>query len=270
MKLPHRRALSAPGSPASRAPTLTQTEAEAVAAQHDLDKQEWQAEMGRQQAAHDKAMGQVRFWGLAPNCCRIRCNAAIIYKPWQPFPLSLLPCLYVTCLHTSYPASPGACRAGGHPGGAAPGAAGHPGARLCHRHAAALRDCAGRPRGWVVPATKQACLATVREPGALHASQHGLCPSHDEKCSQQLSQSYTWPFLAGALNAALAGAAADVALLFQRWDEKNALEDANSALVQVRAAALFNLLCFLRRRTKQPFKWTWHQLRCSNQRAGPM
>ena len=39
---------------------------------------------------------------------------------------------------------------------------------------------------------------------------------------------------AGALTDALAGAAADVALLFQRWDEKNALEDANSALVQVR------------------------------------
>ena len=39
---------------------------------------------------------------------------------------------------------------------------------------------------------------------------------------------------AGALNAALAGAAADVALLFTRWDEKNGLEDANAALVQVR------------------------------------
>ncbi len=38
----------------------------------------------------------------------------------------------------------------------------------------------------------------------------------------------------GSLNDALARAAADVALLFQRWDEKNALEDANSALVQVR------------------------------------
>lgn len=38
---------------------------------------------------------------------------------------------------------------------------------------------------------------------------------------------------AGALNEALAGALADVALLFQRWEEKNALEDANAALVQV-------------------------------------
>lgn len=38
---------------------------------------------------------------------------------------------------------------------------------------------------------------------------------------------------AGALNEALLGAVADVALLFQRWDEKNALEDANAALVQV-------------------------------------
>ena len=31
-----------------------------MAAQHELDKQEWQAEMGRQQEAHDKAMGEVR------------------------------------------------------------------------------------------------------------------------------------------------------------------------------------------------------------------
>lgn len=38
---------------------------------------------------------------------------------------------------------------------------------------------------------------------------------------------------AGTLNEALADAVADVALLFQRWDEKNALEDANAALVQV-------------------------------------
>lgn len=39
---------------------MLQTEAEAVAAQHELDKQEWQAEMGRQQEAHDKAMGEVQ------------------------------------------------------------------------------------------------------------------------------------------------------------------------------------------------------------------
>lgn len=45
------------------------------------------------------------------------------------------------------------------------------------------------------------------------------------------------------LNEALAGAAADVALLFQRWDEKNALEDANGALVQVWAAALLCKAC---------------------------
>jgi hypothetical protein len=38
---------------------------------------------------------------------------------------------------------------------------------------------------------------------------------------------------AGALHAALAGAAADIGLLFQRWDEKNELEDGNLALVQV-------------------------------------
>lgn len=40
--------------------SMLQTEAEAVAAQHELDKQEWQAEMGRQQEAHDKAMGEVQ------------------------------------------------------------------------------------------------------------------------------------------------------------------------------------------------------------------
>ena len=43
---------------------------------------------------------------------------------------------------------------------------------------------------------------------------------------------------AGALNAALAGAATDVAQLFQRWDEKNEVEDANLALVQVRELRL--------------------------------
>jgi chromosome segregation ATPase len=42
---------------------------------------------------------------------------------------------------------------------------------------------------------------------------------------------------AAALNAALAAAAADVALLFQRWDEKNELEDGNLELVQVRLSA---------------------------------
>jgi hypothetical protein len=40
---------------------------------------------------------------------------------------------------------------------------------------------------------------------------------------------------AAALNSALAAAAADVALLFERWDEKNDMEDANLELVQVGA-----------------------------------
>ena len=48
-----------------------------------------------------------------------------------------------------------------------------------------------------------------------------------QRCEAALAQH------AGALNEALAGATADVALLFQRWDEKNELEDANTALVQV-------------------------------------
>ncbi|PRW51062.1 125 kDa kinesin-related -like [Chlorella sorokiniana] len=111
-----------------------ETEAEAVAAQHELDKQEWQAEMGRQQAAHDKAMGEVRA-ELAATQEELRQAQLAIQE----------------------------------------------------------RDYA--------ITTQQRCEAAL----AGHA---------------------------GALNEALAGAAADVALLFQRWDEKNALEDANSALVQ--------------------------------------
>eukprot|EP00887_Chlorella_sp_A99_P001275 scaffold14.g1275.t1 len=47
---------------------------------------------------------------------------------------------------------------------------------------------------------------------------------------------------AGQLNAALRGAAADIALLFRRVDEKNALEDANTALVaELREAATARL-----------------------------
>ncbi|KAI7844763.1 hypothetical protein COHA_001645 [Chlorella ohadii] len=111
-----------------------ETEAEAVAAQHDLDKQEWQAEMGRQQAAHDKAMGEVRT-ELAATQEELR-----------------------------------------------------------------QAQLAVQERDYAI-ATQQRCEATL----AGHA---------------------------GSLNDALAGAAADVALLFQRWDEKNALEDSNSALVQ--------------------------------------
>ncbi len=67
---------------------VVQTEAEAVAAQHDLDKQEWQAEMGRQQAAHDKAMGEVRAGPSADG--GLNCRAAEL-APRQLFQSSILP-----------------------------------------------------------------------------------------------------------------------------------------------------------------------------------
>lgn len=48
---------------------------------------------------------------------------------------------------------------------------------------------------------------------------------------------------ASGLTAQLHAAAADIALLFQRLDEKNALEDGNAALVQVRALPVYVCLC---------------------------
>lgn len=48
---------------------------------------------------------------------------------------------------------------------------------------------------------------------------------------------------ASGLTAQLLAAAADIALLFQRVDEKNALEDGNAALVQVRALSVCVSMC---------------------------
>ncbi|KAL4443980.1 hypothetical protein ABPG75_011717 [Micractinium tetrahymenae] len=111
-----------------------EAEAEAVAAQHEQAKQDWQAEMAAQAAAHEKQMGEVRS------------ELAYTQEELRQARLAI------------------------------------------------------QERDYAI-ATHQRCEAAL----AGHA---------------------------GALNEALAGAAADVALLFQRWDEKNALEDANTAVVQ--------------------------------------
>ncbi|KAL4437763.1 hypothetical protein ABPG77_005675 [Micractinium sp. CCAP 211/92] len=121
-----------------------EAEAEALAAQHELAKQEWQAEMAAQAAAHDRQMAVVRS------------ELAATQKELRQAQLAV------------------------------------------------------QERDYAI-ATHQRCEAAL----AGHA---------------------------GALNEALLGAVADVALLFQRWDEKNALEDANAALVQeLRDAAVQRL-----------------------------
>lgn len=46
-----------------------EAEAEALAAQHELAKQEWQAEMAAQAAAHDRQMAVVRISARGiPSC----------------------------------------------------------------------------------------------------------------------------------------------------------------------------------------------------------
>lgn len=121
-----------------------EAEAEAVAAQHELAKQDWQLEMAAQAAAHEQQMGQVRS------------------------------------------------------------------------QLAATQD-----------ELRQARLAIQERDHAIATHQ---------RCEAALAGH------AGALHEALAGAVADVALLFQRWDEKNVLEDANATLVQdLRDAAVQRL-----------------------------
>lgn len=145
-----------------------EAEAEAVGAQHELDKAEWEAETARQAVAHEKAIGEVG----------------------------------------------GARHRGGWRGTAGPVCAA---ATLAHPHP--------------VPMQVRAELATTQEElrqARLAIQERDFAIARHQHCEAQLAEH------AGALNQALAGAAADVALLFQRWDEKNELEDANTALVQVR------------------------------------
>lgn len=135
-----------------------ETEAEAVLAQHELARQDWQAEMAAQAAAHEQQLGKVR--SICTSLADLHLPSQLLAcKPSRRCLIGFIKLLaHWLCAIAERGSSPadnfcrpalrvrlpvGALRVGRHPGGAAPGAAGHSGARPRHRHAPALRGGAG-------------------------------------------------------------------------------------------------------------------------------
>lgn len=178
-----------------------EAEAEAVAAQHELAKQDWQLEMAAQAAAHEQQMGQVRR-RPSVRARRIRPTSRAAW----PGRRRLVSILY--CIMRAWQKSPAECTMQLMP---------------CSRQLPACCPARACPQVRSQLAATQDELRQARL--AIQERDHAIA-TH-QRCEAALAGH------AGALHEALAGAVADVALLFQRWDEKNVLEDANATLVQV-------------------------------------